>query len=103
MSDVDAQAHEPMTAEQVGAAAAQTITVVSTVARELALRLADGMAMLAAATGDDAQAARVLADPAALLSAIEHALTGDPGHDDLEEWDARRVGALEAFRERLGL
>lgn len=71
-------------------------------ARELALRLADVHALVESA--QDADAPDELADvQGGFLSALEHALRGEAGCIEPDEWQAQREQALADYGEYLGI
>lgn len=63
---------------------------------ELALRLGDAAALIADAGHMLENDVVSVHDVGPLLSAIEHALAGEPSHAELD-FNARRLGALERF------
>lgn len=70
---------------------------------ELAKRLADVKAMIdAVATDEDGNMAD-LNMSGHFLSALDHALRGDPGCNEPDEWDEGRLEAMIANRDYLGL
>jgi hypothetical protein len=71
--------------------------------RESHLRLADIADVLETVERDDDGN---MADPnesGHLLSVLDHALHGDPGHVDRDEWSKRRIEALAKHRSDLDL
>lgn len=70
---------------------------------ELAKRLADVKAITDAVVTDDDGNMADLEMSGHFLSALDHALRGDPGCNEREEWDEGRLEAMIENREYLGL
>lgn len=65
-----------------------------TTERELRLRLADVAAVIANFDGEDTDS---------FVSVLDHAVHGEPGHVERDEWDAMREQALAVHYEELGI